>query len=126
MLIGELGSRYKFIVLNTAPLLPVRDAKVLAQYADDVLMVVQWAKTPPDALRTATRMLGDKLTAALLNRVDYKKHASLAYGDAIQHYSKYSIYYGDDNAAAHVTDEDERESRPTAPWRRLLPWLKAA
>src|SRR3546814_5073675 len=50
-LLEELRQRYKFIVLNTAPILPVRDAKLLAAQADEVLMIAHWAKTPPDAVR---------------------------------------------------------------------------
>lgn len=124
-LIGELGTRYRLIVLNSAPLLPVRDAKKLASFADDVLMVVHWGKTPPDALRSATKMLGRDLTGAVLNRVNYKKHASLVYGDAIQHYSKYSIYYGDDEVAEPAWDP-ENEAR--AKWRNIWSsiWPKAA
>src|SRR3546814_3754896 len=57
-LLEELRQRYKFIVLNTAPILPVRDAKLLAAQADEVLMIAHWAKTPPDAVRSATRILG--------------------------------------------------------------------
>src|SRR3546814_2611914 len=61
-LLEELRQRYKFIVLNTAPILPVRDAKLLAAQADEVLMIAHWAKTPPDAVRSATRILGRTLT----------------------------------------------------------------
>lgn len=130
VLIGELARRFKFIILNTAPVLPVRDAKLLASYADDVLIIAHWGRTPPDALRTASRILGDKLTGALLNRVDYKKHAKLAYGDAIEHYSKYSVYYGDDTRNDGAADDDGfGETRHVSPLKRLLtslPWSKAA
>src|SRR3546814_17196983 len=67
-LLEELRQRYKFIVLNTAPILPVRDAKLLAAQADEVLMIAHWAKTPPDAVRSATRILGRTLTGTILNR----------------------------------------------------------
>src|SRR3546814_12635651 len=65
VLLDELGRNYSFIVLNSPPVLPVRDAKILAAHADDVLMIAQWARTPPDALRSATRMLGRTLTGAI-------------------------------------------------------------
>lgn len=126
LLIGELGQRFKLIVLNTAPLLPVRDAKVLAAFADEVLLIAQWEKTPPDALRTAARMIGSELTGAVLNRVDFKKHSKLVYGDAIQHYSRYSVYYGDDEGSAEPAVQDEASPRPH--WRKLVSglWHKAA
>src|SRR3546814_16957788 len=44
-LLEELRQRYKFIVLNTAPILPVRDVKLLASQADEVLMIAHWAQT---------------------------------------------------------------------------------
>src|SRR3546814_5048461 len=113
-LLEELRQRYKFIVLNTAPSLPVRDAKLLASQADEVLMNAHWAKTPPDAVRSATLSLGRTLTGTILNRVDYKKHAGLVYGDAIQHYAKYSQYYGET-----APEDAETTSEPAAPaWRQ--------
>src|SRR3546814_17227570 len=102
-------------VLNTAPILPVRDAKLLAAQADEVLMIAHWAKTPPDAVRSATRILGRTLTGTILNRVDYKKHAGLVYGDAIQHYANYSQYYGET-----APDDAETTREPAAPACRQL------
>ena len=126
LLIGELGQRFKLIILNTAPLLPVRDAKVLAAFADEVLLIAQWEKTPPDALRTAARIIGSDLTGAVLNRVDFKKHSKLVYGDAIQHYSRYSVYYGDDEVTREPAVMEEAPARHQ--WRRLMSglWHKAA
>src|SRR3546814_13422574 len=50
VLLDELGRNYSFIVLNSPPVLPVRDATILAAHADDVLMLAQWARPPPVAL----------------------------------------------------------------------------
>src|SRR3546814_19866929 len=75
-LLEELRQRYKFIVLTTSPILPVRDAKLLAAQSDDVLMIAHWPKTPPDPVRSTPRILGRNPTGTIHNRVDLKKHAA--------------------------------------------------
>src|SRR3546814_15122098 len=100
-LLEELRQRYKFIVLNTAPILPVRDAKLLAAQADEVLMIAHWAKTPHDAVRSATRILGRTLTGTILTRLASKNHARLVDGDANQHCAKYSHTYGKTTPTDH-------------------------
>jgi uncharacterized protein involved in exopolysaccharide biosynthesis/Mrp family chromosome partitioning ATPase len=83
-LLAELRQRFDLIVLNTPPILPVRDAKTLSGLADATLLVLRWGVTSPAAARTAIEALGDGILGAVLNRVDYRKHAKRRYGDAIE------------------------------------------
>lgn len=89
-LIAQLRERFDLVVLNAPPILPVRDAKILAGYADGALLVMRWGKTHPDAARVASDIFGDKLVGAVLNRVDYEDHARRNYGDAIHYSAQYS------------------------------------
>lgn len=101
-MLAALRERFDFIVLNAPPILPVRDAKTLAEIADATLFVSPWgAKT--DVLHPAFQMLGDKVAGVVINKVDFRKHARQAHGDAIQHYGLYAGYY--------MPDEPQR---PTA------------
>ena len=96
-LLDELRNRFELVTLSAPPILPVMDAKILAGMADATLLVVHWGKTKQDAARAAMQILDTMVTAAVLNRVSYNKHAKLAFGDAIHHYSQYSTYYAEDS-----------------------------
>jgi Mrp family chromosome partitioning ATPase len=78
-LLNELRQRFDMIIFDVSPILEVRDAK---------LLVAEWGKTPPDALRAACEVLGDDVTGVVLNRVNYKDHARRGYGDEIQYLPK--------------------------------------
>ncbi|NWK98770.1 hypothetical protein DM806_24530 [Sphingobium lactosutens] len=95
-LIAALRARYDVIVLNTPPVLAVGDAQELAPYADQTVMVLRWGRTTPDLLRSAILQFGEPITGAAFNRVQYRKHAQLRYGDSIQHYRKYT--YGEEES----------------------------
>jgi uncharacterized protein involved in exopolysaccharide biosynthesis/Mrp family chromosome partitioning ATPase len=83
-LLAELRQRFDLVVLNTPPILPVRDAKTLSGLADATLLVLRWGATSPAAAQTAIEAFGDGILGAVLNRVDYRKHAQRGYGDAIE------------------------------------------
>lgn len=95
-LFAELRTRYDFIVIDTPPVMALRDAKVLAPYADASVMTARWGKSSPDTVRAVTSVLGDALIGSIITRVDYAKHARFAYGDSLQYYSQYSNYYNED------------------------------
>src|SRR3546814_20988262 len=70
-------------------------------------------RRPPRSTRTDTLFPDTTLFRS------YKKHAGLVYGDAIQHYAKYSQYYGET-----APEDAETTSEPAAPaWRQLLSGL---
>jgi uncharacterized protein involved in exopolysaccharide biosynthesis/cellulose biosynthesis protein BcsQ len=92
-LIRHLRRRHDFVLLNAPPILPVRDAKHLATFADATLLVVRWGRTSPEALRNAKALLGNWATAVVINRVDLRRHAASQYGDRLQHYGDYSTYF---------------------------------
>ena len=56
-LLADLRQRYDFIILDTAPLLALADARTLAAKCDAVVLLCRWRKTPKDALKSALRLL---------------------------------------------------------------------
>ncbi len=80
----KLGESWDLIIIEAPPVLRSRDAKALAAYADDILVVMEWGGVKPDALRAVRDVFDGIEIAAILNRVDLRKHAQRGYGDAIQ------------------------------------------
>ncbi len=56
-LIESVRSRYRFIILDCPPILPLADINVLSGFADIVLMVIRSGVTPKDVVQKATEML---------------------------------------------------------------------
>jgi succinoglycan biosynthesis transport protein ExoP len=92
-MLEQLRERYDLIVLNAPPILPVRDAKTLAELADSTILVLRWGHTKPEAARVAVETFERPITGAVMNMVDYDLHAGRRYGDAIHHTSKSTHYY---------------------------------
>lgn len=111
LLIGQLRERFELVILLTAPVLPVRDAKVVEKLADSTLLVLRWGDTTLQAARIAIGILGGQVNGAVLNRVDYRKHRNHGSGDAIHLYSGYSRYYSEGTPSLEG---------PTRPWTKLL------
>jgi capsular exopolysaccharide synthesis family protein len=95
-LLEQLRNRYEFIILDTAPLLALADARTLAAKCDAVILLCGWRKTPEDALKSAIRLLraaGAPLTGISLTRVDVRKQAAHGYGDSAYYYREASGYH---------------------------------
>jgi polysaccharide biosynthesis transport protein len=70
--ITGLKSQFDTIILSVPPLLPVIDGRILADYADQIVFVMAWQKTPKQLAKTAIKSLGSnshKLTGVVLNDV---------------------------------------------------------
>ncbi len=95
-LIHRLRRRYDIVILDTAPVLPVVDTRVLARKADVVAMLVRWRKTPREAARSALQILIDSqapLSGVALSQIDVHKQAKYAYGEGAFYYEEYKDYY---------------------------------
>ena len=67
-LIESVRSRYRFIILDCPPILPLADINVLSEFADILLMVVRSGVTPKDVVQKAKEMLhSSKPTRLILN-----------------------------------------------------------
>jgi capsular exopolysaccharide synthesis family protein len=67
-LIESVRSRYRFIILDCPPILPLADINVLSGFADILIMVVRSGVTPKDVVQKAKEMLhSSKPTRLILN-----------------------------------------------------------
>lgn len=88
-------TRYHAVIIDTAPVLPIADARLVLGKADASVFVVRWRKTPDNALRAALRLLpGNRvqLAGVALTQVDMHKQARFGYGDDA-FYQSYRRYY---------------------------------
>lgn len=93
-LIKALKLHYDLIILDSAPLLPVHDTKLLVRIADAVLFAVRWERTPRDAVLNAARALEDAhatVAGIVLTRADATRYQYYSYG--YQSYQGYNKYY---------------------------------
>jgi succinoglycan biosynthesis transport protein ExoP len=102
-LIGELRTRYKFVVIDSPPIMAATDAVILSVLVDGVLMVVRSGETPKEAFtRTRDLLVGVKshILGVVLNAVDASSP------DYYYSYRYYPYSYG-----GYGRDEDTRKSR---------------
>lgn len=87
-LIARLKERFEVVVIDTPPLLPVADARLLTRLADVVLFALRWESTPEEAAAQGVARLRDALKdldpppplGAVLTRVNLRRQRSYGYG----------------------------------------------
>jgi succinoglycan biosynthesis transport protein ExoP len=106
-LLEELRRRFEVTLLDTAPILPVADTRVLAPKADVTVFLARWRATPRKATENALKQLegvGAYIAGVSLTQMDMKEQARSGYGDAGYYYRSYHQYYsgayGDPSAKA--------------------------
>jgi capsular exopolysaccharide synthesis family protein len=108
--LAELRTKFKFIVIDTPPVMAATDAVILSVKADGVVMVVRSGETPKEAFtRTRELLLSVKcrLLGVVLNAVD---SSAPDYYYSYRYYP-YSYGYGAKDSApdAHSSDSDGDE-----------------
>lgn len=96
-LLDDLRERFTLIIIDSAPVLPIADTRLIATMADAVIMVARWRKTPDHAVRSALKLLPPgriNLAGAVLTQVDIRRQAKFGYGDPTYYYNQYKEYYG--------------------------------
>jgi capsular exopolysaccharide synthesis family protein len=99
-LVKEARGLYNYVIVDTPPLLPMPDARLIGKLADGFLVIVGAHKTPRRLVSDALMLLDP---AKLIGVVYNGDHQPLA-----QHYGYYGYY---------PTDADDR---PATWWRRAL------
>jgi capsular exopolysaccharide synthesis family protein len=70
-LLGEARQQYDYVVLDTAPLVPVPDTRLIAKWVDGFLVVVAAHKTRRKLVEEALRLLdADKIVGLVFNEDD--------------------------------------------------------
>jgi exopolysaccharide transport family protein len=69
----RLRGQFDTIIVEAAPLLPVIDGRMLADHADQIVLVMVWRRTPRQLAKKALRALGPnqrKVAGVIVNEVD--------------------------------------------------------
>ncbi|MDX2156402.1 MAG: polysaccharide biosynthesis tyrosine autokinase [Hyphomicrobiaceae bacterium] len=83
--LARLKAHFDMIIIDTPPLLPVVDGRILADYADQILLVAAWQRTPRELLRKAVALLGAnsaKIAGLVINQVGPGATQASSYGKA--------------------------------------------
>jgi capsular exopolysaccharide synthesis family protein len=79
-LLGQARRAYDYIIVDTPPVLPVPDCRVIARWADSLLLVVAAHRTPRRFLEEALNALDpDKIAGLVFNYVDPPRPGPYAY-----------------------------------------------
>lgn len=95
-LIAGLRANYDLVILDTAPVLPVADTRVLAPKADVLVFLARWRRTPQHAIEAGLRLFhgtGTHVAGVCLTQMDMKQQAKYGYGDPGYYYAEYKKYY---------------------------------
>lgn len=93
--IRELSTKFDLVIIDSAPILPVTDTRILTRLADAVLFVVRWEKTRRDAAADALKSLRDihaPVAGVALTRADARRFHYYSFGYSGYYYS-YAKYY---------------------------------
>ena len=104
--VRQLRTQYKFIVIDSPPIMAATDAVIVSVQADGVLLVVRSGETPKEAFTRARDLLISvkcRLLGVVLNAVD---STAPDYYYSYRYYP-YSYGYGPQEAAELYSSEDE-------------------
>src|SRR5712672_361341 len=104
-LIAELRTRYKFVVIDSPPIMAATDAVILSVLVDGVLLVVRSGETPKEAFTRTCDLLSSvksRVLGVVLNAVDSSSP------DYYYSYRYYPYSYGG-------YGREERDKRPKPP-----------
>jgi Mrp family chromosome partitioning ATPase len=108
--IAELRTKFKFIVIDSPPIMAATDAVILSVQADGVLLVVRSGETPKEAFTRTRDLLNSvkcRILGVVLNAVD---SGAPDYYYSYRYYP-YSYGYGPQEAAeAPHEHEDDSEA----------------
>ncbi len=93
-LIRTLANDVDLVVIDSAPVLPVIDARFLSRLADAVVVAVRWEKTPREAVINTLRSLASvhaPIAGVALTRANTERFRQYSYGQ--QNYQQYDTYY---------------------------------
>lgn len=92
----DLKARFELVILDTPPLLPVVDTRVLAQKVDALALLVRWRVTPMRAVRAAIHELeavNAPITGVALTLVNVKSQGYSGYGYQAYYHKDFKKYY---------------------------------
>lgn len=94
-LLAAAAQGFHAVILDTAPVLPIADARLLLRKADAAIVATRWRRTPEAAMRSLLRLLPAdyvQLAGVILTRVDVRRQAAFGV-DESAFYKAYKDYY---------------------------------
>ncbi|MDV7142066.1 polysaccharide biosynthesis tyrosine autokinase [Tropicimonas sp. TH_r6] len=96
-LIQQAREEYDVILIDSAPVLAVPDARIIARHMDAIQLVVRWNHTPKSQVLEAIRqieMTGNRVSGVILSQVDPRGMKRYGYGKGYGYgYADYNKYY---------------------------------
>jgi len=95
-MLAALRCCYDLIIIDTAPVLPVSDSRLLAKSVDGVIFVTRWQVSPLGCVGKAQKLLdltSDQRLVVTMNDVNLKRYASYGYMSNSYYYKSYQKYY---------------------------------
>lgn len=95
-MLAELRAMFDYVVIDTAPVLGIADARAVASQADAVVLLARWRSTSMRAADTALDLLlasQAKVIGVALTLVDIRKYASTGHEDLYGYHKKFKGYY---------------------------------
>ena len=92
-LLADLRRRFELVILDTAPILALADAREISRKVDALVLLVRWRKTPRRAVEDAVRELDDvggRLVGISLTQVDVSQTSTIAYARASHQYFRHA------------------------------------
>lgn len=120
--IAVLRKHFDRVILDTAPLLPVSDTRLIANVADTCILVAGAEKTPKGAILRALELLGwdrdnpaaSRLGGCVLNGT-IESRRNLGYNYSYGYYGKYGRYGRKYGAVYGADADDERADEKRRP-----------
>jgi capsular exopolysaccharide synthesis family protein len=94
--LNDLRDQYDLIIIDSAPILAVSDARILPAISDMTIFSVRWRETRREVVRLAIKQLresGARMGGIVLSRVNIKSHRQYGYGDSALYSGKLKKYY---------------------------------
>jgi succinoglycan biosynthesis transport protein ExoP len=96
-LLARLQATYDAVILDSAPLLAVSDARFLVRLVDKIVFLVRWADTRSDiamrGLQQVSEVGENNLAGFMLTMVDFEKYAKYRYGAFSNYYHRIEGYH---------------------------------
>lgn len=97
--IRGVRNEFDLVILDSAPVLPVVDSRVLSRLVDTTIFTVRWNDTTRDAAAEGVRHLRDfdaNIAGAVLNMVNLDRQRAYGYsGGSAYYYGEYRKYYSE-------------------------------
>lgn len=96
-LLAAARQSYDLVLIDSSPVLPVIDARLLSRICDTTVFFIRWEDTPRDASQEAVRLLQSfdaPIAGVALSMTDRKRQVRYGYyGDSYSYYGRYQNYY---------------------------------